>query len=115
MLVLCANCLAHRDRSFYEVQERLKTVEKSVIDLQEICRSCAGCSPIEEVPCDSTDCEVYYSRVRQNTKLKTYQASSRNLIRELHEAEKKERKERQDMIDRTRVMDVDDGIEYCNT
>lgn len=61
-------------------------VEVKVANLQAICRSCAGVPYGDEVPCDSIDCPVYYSRVRESTKLRSYQSSALFLIEELENA-----------------------------
>lgn len=54
-----------RDNSLYKLRSRLKKSEKRNADFHAVCRSCAGLTPSEEVLCDSRDCPVLYSRVRQ--------------------------------------------------
>ncbi|PWY82204.1 DNA polymerase zeta catalytic subunit [Aspergillus heteromorphus CBS 117.55] len=43
---------------------RQRAAEKRVADVHQVCRSCMGASFGEEVRCDSKDCPVFYSRVR---------------------------------------------------
>lgn len=54
-----------RDTSVYKLRTQLKKSEIRNADFHAICRSCASLAPAEEVSCDSKDCPVFYSRVRQ--------------------------------------------------
>jgi len=54
-----------RDTSVYNLRTQLKKSEKRNANFHAICRSCASLTPVEEIPCDSKDCPVFYSRVRQ--------------------------------------------------
>ncbi|KAF8436163.1 polymerase zeta subunit [Terfezia claveryi] len=62
---VCTECMMDRDTSVYNLRTQLKKSEKRNADFRAICRSCAGLTPVEEIPCDSKDCPVFYSRVRQ--------------------------------------------------
>jgi len=53
------------DISIYKLRTQLKKSEKRNADFHAICRSCAGLAQIEEVLCESKDCPVFYSRIRQ--------------------------------------------------
>ncbi len=67
---LCPTCLHNKPVSLFSIRSRLSIMEKNVIDIEKICRSCAGLSFSEEVKCDSYDCPVFYSRVRETGRLK---------------------------------------------
>lgn len=75
--------MERRDESLYEVRRRLVDVETRYAHLQKICRSCAGASWAEEVPCDSQDCPIYYSRVRQETRLHSQRRAAEPIIKAL--------------------------------
>lgn len=65
LAAVCSECMMDRDNSLYKLRSRLKKSEKRNADFHAVCRSCAGLTPSEEVLCDSRDCPVLYSRVRQ--------------------------------------------------
>jgi len=48
---------------------QLCAAEKRVNDIRRICASCSGVSRPQELRCDSLDCPVYYSRVKETQKL----------------------------------------------
>ena len=74
-----------RDNSLYRLRSRLRKSEKRNADFHAICRSCAGLAPLEEVSCDSKDCPVFYSRVRQAGTLASDRHSIEPAIRALEE------------------------------
>lgn len=65
VIAMCSECMIGRDSSLYQLRSRLWKSEKKNVDLHTICRSCASLGQTEEVSCDSKDCPVFYSRVRQ--------------------------------------------------
>lgn len=71
---LCPHCLSSVPESMLSLQTRLNVGEKKYLNIQSICQSCSGLSPLEEVRCDSKDCPVFYTRMRQKAKLKTESA-----------------------------------------
>ncbi|QSZ31047.1 hypothetical protein DSL72_000608 [Monilinia vaccinii-corymbosi] len=71
---LCPQCLSNGPTSMHYLQTRLSVEEKKFLDIQSICQSCSGLSPLEEVKCDSKDCPVFYTRTRQKARLKTERA-----------------------------------------
>ena len=64
-------------------------MEKNVNDIERICKSCAGLSFAEEVKCDSYDCPVMYSRVRETSRLKRERGVVAPLMRVLEEEDKR--------------------------
>lgn len=71
---LCASC--ERDpASMVKLRRRLAGREKSVLEVDSVCRSCAGLGPLEEVRCDSRDCPVYYTRVKEGMRLRGERAA----------------------------------------
>ncbi|KAF7867224.1 hypothetical protein EAF04_005307 [Stromatinia cepivora] len=71
---LCPQCHSNASESMLSLQTRLKIEEKKFLDIQSICQTCSGLSPLEEVKCDSKDCPVFYTRTRQRVRLKTERA-----------------------------------------
>ncbi|KAJ9661272.1 DNA polymerase zeta [Neophaeococcomyces mojaviensis] len=63
---LCRSCDSQAPRSLLSLRARLTKAEKKKEDLDRICRSCSGVTWAEEVRCDSKDCPVFYSRIRQS-------------------------------------------------
>ncbi|KAJ5555085.1 C4-type zinc-finger of DNA polymerase delta [Penicillium sp. DV-2018c] len=61
---VCGECMQQPHIALLDAVSRLQRAEKRVVDLEAICRSCMGVSPVDEVSCDSLDCPVYYSRTR---------------------------------------------------
>lgn len=84
---ICKDCWVNKDRSFYEVRRRMMDVERRVNNLNAVCRSCAGISAVEEISCDSIDCPVFYSRIRETTKLRNFRVSERQMIEILENGE----------------------------
>jgi len=80
---LCNDCLKNRDESIYEMKRRLAAVEKRTHALQSICRSCTGASRPEEIACDSLDCPVYYSRVRETAKFQQSKIEGSEILKVL--------------------------------
>ncbi|KAF8249753.1 DNA/RNA polymerase [Wilcoxina mikolae CBS 423.85] len=77
---LCNVCRTNRDASIYQMKRRLAAVEKRTYDLQSICRSCTGASRPEEIACDSLECPVYYSRVRETAKFQYAKKEGREIL-----------------------------------
>ena len=44
---------------------RLRRLEGTLATAERVCRGCAGVGFGEEVACDSRDCPVFYTRVKQ--------------------------------------------------
>ncbi|KAK1500829.1 DNA polymerase family B [Colletotrichum tamarilloi] len=81
--VLCGRCQQDAPSSLFNLQTRLKDEERKYMDVLRICRSCSALPAADEVPCDSKDCPVFYSRVKQSARLKTEKSALEPVIREL--------------------------------
>ncbi|KAF3912680.1 hypothetical protein ABW21_db0203950 [Orbilia brochopaga] len=82
---ICEACLEDVDGSMYKLQSRVARMEKAGSEIRRVCWSCAGVAPGEEVACDSLDCPVYYSRVRERTKVKAERAVVEPFLKHLQE------------------------------
>ncbi|KAJ1335730.1 DNA polymerase delta subunit 1 [Microdochium nivale] len=68
---LCDECKADAPRSLVSLQTQLKREEGQLLEVHKICQSCAGLSPLDEVTCDSKDCPVFYTRMKQAARYRT--------------------------------------------
>jgi DNA polymerase zeta len=50
---------------------RRSKAEKRVRNVRDVCKSCSGLSWDEEVRCDSRDCPVFYTRVKEEAALES--------------------------------------------
>ncbi|KAK2064956.1 DNA polymerase family B [Colletotrichum caudatum] len=81
--VMCSKCRKDAPSSLYHLQMRLSQEERKYMDVVKICRSCSAMPAAEEVPCDSKDCPVFYSRVKQSARLKMEKDALEPVIEEL--------------------------------
>ncbi|KAF6840655.1 DNA polymerase zeta catalytic subunit [Colletotrichum plurivorum] len=81
--VLCAKCQQDAPSSLFNLQTRLNREERKYMDVVQICRNCAGLPAADDVPCDSKDCPVFYTRVKQRASLRTEKSALDPVIREL--------------------------------
>ncbi|KAI5464386.1 hypothetical protein BGZ63DRAFT_481699 [Mariannaea sp. PMI_226] len=83
--VLCRRCRTNVPASLQTLQKRVSTEERRLQDVMAICRSCSGLGPSESVSCDSKDCPVFWTRMRQNTKTLEERHASEPVIQALTE------------------------------
>lgn len=79
-LGICEKCMAHADRSLFDLYSRINNAEAKAVSLEKICRSCAGLPWGDDVSCNSKDCPVFYSRTRHMSILRSTKASSQPII-----------------------------------
>lgn len=80
---LCGRCKRDVPGSMLKLQTRLNLEEKKYMEVVRVCQSCAALSPLDEVPCDSKDCPVMYSRLKQSSKLRNERAAVDPVVRRL--------------------------------
>lgn len=68
---LCDECKEDTAGSLASLQTQLKREENQLLEVHKLCQSCAGLSPLDEVPCDSKDCPVFYTRNKQGARYRT--------------------------------------------
>ncbi|KAI0130079.1 DNA polymerase family B [Xylariales sp. AK1849] len=68
---ICSRCLADAPVSMLRLQSQLGCEEKKFLDILKVCQSCAGLAPLDDVPCDSKDCPVFYTRMKQAARYRT--------------------------------------------
>lgn len=86
-LPICCACTQNPHSSLLTLRSRFNKAEKKAIDIEKICRSCAGLSWGEEVKCDSKDCAVFYTRARHLTALRNTRMVTESIMGVLEEME----------------------------
>ncbi|KAF2747546.1 hypothetical protein M011DRAFT_486395 [Sporormia fimetaria CBS 119925] len=86
MLPLCAKCLRRPARALLALKDRIWHAEKRAKQIDMVCGSCANLAWGEEIKCDSRDCPVFYTRVRERAKLAALQEGVGRVITTLEEA-----------------------------
>lgn len=85
--LICSTCIKHADRSLLMLRARLNKTEKKAVELEKVCRSCAGLAWGEDVKCDSKDCPVFYTRTRHIAELRSSKTMTEQVMRVLMESE----------------------------
>ena len=80
---ICKRCAADATESFVRLQARVNTAERGLADVVKVCQTCAGMAPLDQVPCDSKDCPVFYTRVKLATRLRSEKGLTDAVIRRL--------------------------------
>jgi len=80
---ICKQCRTDTPKSLLKLQTQLNTEETKLMDVVKICQSCAGLAPLDEVPCDSKDCPVFYTRMKQVARYRAEQAVVEPAIKKL--------------------------------
>ncbi|KAJ8702610.1 DNA polymerase zeta [Pleurotus ostreatus] len=59
---VCDDCRAHPQTTMASILDLVRKGEKRLTNVHEVCASCAGTSPLEQVECESLDCPWLYER-----------------------------------------------------
>lgn len=68
-LPICEECASKPEKSLYALKSKVHKAEVKVKNILDVCRSCSGLAFGEEVRCDSRDCPVFYTRVKEGAAL----------------------------------------------
>ncbi|KAL5444580.1 hypothetical protein PMIN07_000157 [Paraphaeosphaeria minitans] len=68
-LPLCKQCLRKPARALLGLKNIICKSEKRAANINAICRSCSNLAWGETIRCDSRDCPVFYTRIRENSRL----------------------------------------------
>ncbi|KAI3397309.1 hypothetical protein diail_10966 [Diaporthe ilicicola] len=82
-IALCGRCRRDAAGSLLQLQTRLNREEKRYMEVVRVCQSCAGLSPLDDVPCDSKDCPVFYTRRKQEARLRSERAIVEPVVKRL--------------------------------
>ena len=85
MLPLCAKCLIRPARSLLALKDRIWKSEVRAKEVDMVCRSCSSLAWGEEIKCDSRDCPVFYTRIRERSKLSGMKESIGTVIEVLEQ------------------------------
>lgn len=80
---MCTACFARKPLSLLSLRTRVSNAERAFMNVEKVCQSCSGLSPIDEVRCDSQDCPVFYTRTKQKARLNTERAIVEPVMEEL--------------------------------
>ncbi|KAF2440746.1 hypothetical protein P171DRAFT_420696 [Karstenula rhodostoma CBS 690.94] len=68
-LPLCKQCLKKPARALLGLKHIIWKSEKRASNINTICRSCSNLAWGDTIRCDSRDCPVFYTRIRENSRL----------------------------------------------
>ncbi|KAI0906880.1 DNA polymerase family B [Ustulina deusta] len=80
---ICTRCQADTPASILKLQTQLNREETKLLDVIKICQSCAGLTPLDDVPCDSKDCPVFYTRMKQTARFRAERGTIQPAIQQL--------------------------------
>ncbi|KAI0422992.1 DNA polymerase family B [Xylaria grammica] len=80
---VCRRCQANVPASLLKLQTQLNKEERKLLDVNKICQSCAGLAPLDDVPCDSKDCPVFYTRMKQTARYRAESGTIQPAIQQL--------------------------------
>ncbi|KAL8772018.1 MAG: hypothetical protein Q9209_002683 [Squamulea sp. 1 TL-2023] len=83
---ICNRCMQQAHTSLLTLRSRQKRAEQKAINLEKVCRSCAGLAWGDDVRCDSKDCPVFYTRARHMASLRTNTAVAEPVMQVLEAA-----------------------------
>ncbi|KAI4637669.1 hypothetical protein J4E83_000486 [Alternaria metachromatica] len=69
VLPLCAKCLKRPAHSLLSLKYRIWDSETRVAEVEQVCRRCSNLAWGEEIKCDSRDCSVFYTRIKERSRL----------------------------------------------
>ncbi|KAF2856840.1 DNA polymeras-like protein zeta catalytic subunit [Plenodomus tracheiphilus IPT5] len=108
MLPLCAKCLIRPARSLLALKNRLCKNEVRVKGVEMVCRSCSSLAWGDDIKCDSRDCPVFYTRIREQARLKGLKGSVGDVVEVLEQDKGNEGGEANSMGERSRS----EGLEW---
>ncbi|KAJ9641369.1 DNA polymerase zeta [Coniosporium tulheliwenetii] len=86
-LPLCEKCSAAPGRALLALRTGLQLKEERARNVDLVCRRCSGLAFGEEVRCDSRDCPVFYTRLKERAALGALRAGVGSVIEALEEEE----------------------------
>jgi DNA polymerase zeta len=69
MLPLCAKCVKRPAHSLLALKYGIWNSETRMAEVNAVCRRCSNLAWNEEIRCDSRDCPVFYSRIKEKSRL----------------------------------------------
>jgi DNA polymerase zeta len=87
MLPLCAKCLKRPAHSLLSLKYRIWNSETRVSEVEMVCRRCSNLAWGDEIKCDSRDCPVFYTRIKERSKLSAMKDSVGPVIELMEKAD----------------------------
>jgi DNA polymerase zeta len=69
MMPLCEKCLRKPARALLALKDKIWQTEARTKEIDMVCRNCSDLAWGEEIRCDSRDCPVFYTRIKERSKL----------------------------------------------
>jgi DNA polymerase zeta len=82
-LPVCNRCRADVPFSVMALETRLNGERERYMDVRRVCQTCASLSPLDDVPCDSKDCPVFYTRMKLGARMRAEQGVVEPVIKQL--------------------------------
>ncbi|KAF2146268.1 uncharacterized protein K452DRAFT_263960 [Aplosporella prunicola CBS 121167] len=86
-LPLCEPCATNPARALLALRQRQQRAEARIQGVEMVCRNCSGLAFGEEVRCDSRDCPVFYTRVRQRVTVRGLRLGLQGVFQALESTE----------------------------
>jgi DNA polymerase zeta len=83
---LCGECLQDPETSLMNLHVALRNAETKSMNLNRICRSCAGLPWGFDIGCDSMDCPVFFTRTRHQSVLDRTRVITQPIMRALEDS-----------------------------
>jgi DNA polymerase zeta len=83
---LCEKCLRKPARVLLELKDRIWKSEVRTKEIEMVCRNCSDFAWGEEIRCDSRDCPVFYTRIKERSKLTGLKEGIGGVVKVLEES-----------------------------
>jgi DNA polymerase zeta len=87
MLPLCEKCLKKPAHTLLALRYKIWHSENYAREIDRVCRECSGLAFGDEIRCDSRDCPVFYSRIKERSRLANMKESVEPVLDVLQEKE----------------------------
>ncbi|KAG9187773.1 DNA polymerase zeta [Alternaria panax] len=96
MLQICVNCLKRPAHSLLSLKHRMWETETRVSQIESVCRRCSNLAWGEDIRCDSKDCPIFYTRIKERSRLLAIKDSVLPVIEMMETADDEAILERED-------------------
>jgi DNA polymerase zeta len=100
MLPLCTKCLKRPAHTLLSLKYRIWDTETRVSEVESVCRRCSNLAWGEEIKCDSRDCPIFYTRIKERSRLSAMKDSVSPIIALMEKADDEAYSKRQESIER---------------
>jgi DNA polymerase zeta len=86
-LPICEECASKPAKSLYALRTKVHKAEEKVKKVLDICRSCSGLAFGEKVQCDSRDCPVFYTRIKERAALGSLKERTSDVVQVMEKSD----------------------------